>query len=46
MPVGERFVDIDVTLILSAVIVLVLFDLAAARWGADSRPRSNQRNWW
>lgn len=33
-------------LVLAAIIVLVLFDLAAIRWGADSRHYDRRRNWW
>jgi hypothetical protein len=35
-----------VILILVAVLVLVLLDLAAMRWGVDSRDHSGRRNWW
>jgi hypothetical protein len=35
-----------VILILTAVLVLVLLDLAAMRWGVDSRDHSGRRNWW
>jgi hypothetical protein len=35
-----------VVLILAAVLVLVLLDVAALRWGDDSRDRSGRRNWW
>lgn len=35
-----------VLLILAAVMVLVLLDVAAMRWGVDSRDHSGRRNWW
>jgi hypothetical protein len=38
--------DSGVALIVAAVMVLVLLDLAALRWGTDSRDRSERRNWW
>lgn len=33
-------------LILAAVMILVLLDVAAMRWGVDSRDHSGRRNWW
>jgi hypothetical protein len=38
--------DSGVVLILAAVLVLVVLDLAAMRWGVDSRDHSGRRNWW
>jgi hypothetical protein len=38
--------DSGVVLIFAAVMVLVLLDLAAMRWGVDSRDHSGRRNWW
>lgn len=35
-----------VLLILAAVMILVLLDVAAMRWGVDSRDHSGRRNWW
>jgi hypothetical protein len=38
--------DSGVILILAAVLVLALLDIAAMRWGVDSRDTSGRRNWW
>ena len=38
--------DSGLFLIVAAVMVLVGLDLAAMRWGVDSRDKSGQRNWW
>ena len=35
-----------VLLIISAILILVLLDVAALRWGVDSRDHSGRRNWW
>jgi hypothetical protein len=32
--------------VLIPLFVLIAFDLAALRWGADSRPRTFRPNWW
>lgn len=37
--------DMDVALLLGAIIALIVLDLAALRWGADSRHQTG-RNWW
>ena len=38
--------DSGVILILAAVLVLALLDVASMRWGVDSRDTSGRRNWW
>jgi hypothetical protein len=32
--------------VLIPMLLLVAFDLAALRWGVDSRPRHFRPNWW
>lgn len=38
--------DSGLALLLGAIVALILLDVAALRWGVDSRHGSGRRNWW
>jgi hypothetical protein len=38
--------DSGLALILGAILALVVLDIAALRWGFDSRDHTGRRNWW